>query len=90
MARLTERFERIFAYAFAYFFIAPAVVVVVLALAMPDRVNYGNSGLVLLLSVLGGALFGAMVGLVEYPRASRAEETEILWADELWDADLDS
>ena len=87
MARHSERSTRVFIYAFVCFFLALAVVVVAMVVMEPEGVNFGNSGLILLLSVIGGGLFGALVGTIELPRV---EPGEIIWADELWDRDLDS
>lgn len=91
MAWLSDRQGQIFISGFVGFFLAPAAAVVMLIIWAPESVDYGNSGLVLLVSVLTGGLFGAVVGAIEFHRPARSEfAEEMTWLDDLWDHDLDS
>jgi hypothetical protein len=58
----SDRIGRAFMGAFVGFFAAPAVVVPILILFQPDLIDYANAGLVLLISVVLGAVVGWIFG----------------------------
>lgn len=57
--------------AFVGFFLGPAVLVATLILSDPERVTYGNTGLVLIASVVAGSVCGAAIGSAARLRAAR-------------------
>lgn len=90
MAWTSDRPGRMFIGGFVGFFLAPPAVVVLLTFLTPEGVNYENCGLVLLLSVLGGGVFGAIVGLLVLSgRPADEFGTEGTWTETLWDPELD-
>lgn len=72
---------RAFMGAFIGFFLGPAAVVATLMLSDPDRVTYGNGGVVLIFAVITGAACGAAIGSAADIRRRRRPSTARLGAE---------
>ena len=67
--------------AFIGFFLGPAIIVSTLILSETDRISYGNTGLVLLFSVLAGSACGSAIGAAAGLRRKRRGSTTRLVAE---------